>query len=225
METILARSFLLTVIVAAGMLSGTFVRASDIRDIPGYPLSVEAYDTREVALLPRYCIYTQLFRERVPGGNNPAEIQRWYQVQGQIFNAMHHYCWGLMRTNRALFLTRTREGRDRYLQEAILDFDYVIERAPADFILLPEILTKKGEHLIRLGRAPLALPQLQRAIELKADYWPPYVALSDYYKSQGDIKAARDILEKALSFSPGAGPVKKRLSQLSNAPSKPKTKQ
>jgi hypothetical protein len=80
------------------------------------------------------------------------------QSQGPTFHAMHHYCWGLMRTNRALMLTRTRAGRERYLQEAIWDSNCVIQRAPANFVLLPEILTKKGEHLIRLQRRPLAEP-------------------------------------------------------------------
>ena len=51
-----------------------------------------AYDPREVAMLPRYCAYTQGFRDHVPGGNNPAEIQRWYSMLGETFNAMHHYC-------------------------------------------------------------------------------------------------------------------------------------
>ena len=198
--------------------------AADPRVIPGYPLDVRAYDAREVALLPRYCIYTQEFREKVPGGNIRAEIDKWYRLQGQTFHAMHHYCWGLMRTNRALMLARTKAGRDRYLQEAIWDFDYVLQRAPANFALLPEILTKKGEHLIRLERGPLGEPDLRRAIELKPDYWPPYVALSDYYKARGDLKTARTLLEEALSHSANAAPVRKRLSELDTSASSAKAK-
>ena len=218
------RKTLTVVIVFAGLLLASLESAADPRTIPGYPLDVRSYDTREVALLPRYCIYTQEFREKVPGGNNKAEIEKWYRLQGQTFHAMHHYCWGLMRTNRALMLTRTKEGRQRYLQEAIWDFDYVIERAPANFVLLPEILTKKGEHLIRLERGPLAEPELRRAIELKPDYWPPFVALSDYYRTRGDVSTARKILEEALSHSPNAAPVKKRLSELNTTTSGTKSK-
>ena len=58
-----------------------------LADIPGYPSNIEAYDSREVAMLPHYCIYTQLFRERVPGGNNPAEIGRWRAMMGETFDA------------------------------------------------------------------------------------------------------------------------------------------
>jgi tetratricopeptide (TPR) repeat protein len=212
------------VIVLAGLLLVSLESAADPRTIPGYPNDVRAYDAREVALLPRYCIYTQEFNTKVPGGNNRAEIDKWYRLQGPTFHHMHHYCWGLMRTNRALMLARTKAGRDRYLQEAIWDFDYVIERAPANFVLLPEILTKRGEHLIRLKRGPMAEPDLRHAIELKPDYWPPYVALSDHYKAQGDISSARALLKEALSHSPSAAPVQKRLSELNTTASKTKSK-
>ena len=181
------------------------------QNIPGYPARVDAYDFREVAMLPRYCIYTQSFRERVPGGNNPDEIQRWYSILGQTFHAMHHYCWGLMKTNRGVLLARDEQSRRFYLNNSIVEFDYVIDRAPPDFVLLPEILTKKGENLIRLGQGSTGNLQLLRAIELKANYWPPYAAMSDYYKNTGDLKSAREVLEKGLSASPDAGALRDRL--------------
>ena len=213
------------------VLAGLFVISlecpadpADPRLISGYPVDIRKYDAREVAQLPRYCIYTQDFRDRVPGGNNRAEQEKWYRLQGPTFHAMHHYCWALMRTNRASTPTLTKQGRDWYLQGAISDLDYVLERATANFVLLPEILTKKGENLIRLQRGPLAEPTLRRAIELKPDYWPPYIALSDYYKARGDFGSARKVLEEALSHSPDATPVRKRLSQLSTAASGAKGK-
>ena len=165
-------------------------------------------------MLPRYCAYTQSFRDRVPGGNNPDEIQRWYSIMGQTFHAMHHYCWGLMKTNRGVLLARDEQSRRFYLQDAIGEFDYVIDRAPPDFVLLPEILMKKGENLIRLGQHGSGIRQLLRAIELKPDYWPPYAAMSDYYKNTGDLKKAREVLEKGLSASPDAKALKDRLAKL-----------
>ena len=192
----------------------TASKAATGGDIPGYPDQIDAYDPREVAMLPRYCVYTQLFRERVPGGNNPAEIRRWHDLLGSTFQAMHHYCWGLMKTNRALFLARTKQLRNFYLGSSINEFDYVIEHAPVDFVLLPEILTKKGENLIRLGKGAVGARELQRAIALKADYWPPYAALSDFYKESGDLAKARELLEKALSIAPETKSLKRRLAEL-----------
>ena len=183
-------------------------------DIPGYPSSIEAYDSREVAMLPRYCIHTQLFREHVPGGGNAAEIGRWRAMMGETFDSLHHYCWGLMKINRGTILARSQQDRLHYLTDSIREFDYVIERAPPDFVLLPEILTRRGETLVKLGRATQGIADLQQAIEAKPDYWPPYAALSDHYKSVGETAKARELLEKAMSFAPESTGLKRRLAEL-----------
>jgi tetratricopeptide (TPR) repeat protein len=182
---------------------------------PGYPYYLNAYDPREVALLPRYCAYTQFFRDRV--GHNPEEVERWYSIMGPSFHHMHHYCWGLMKTNRALYLVRTQQFRTFYLGNAVQEFEYVIRNVTPDFVMLPEIFTKKGENLIRLGKAPLGIVDLQHAIELKPDYWPPYASISDYYKDQGDPAQAREWLEKGLAAVPDAKALTQRLSELDSA--------
>jgi hypothetical protein len=197
--------------------------------IPGYPTDVRGGDLREMSMLPRYCIYTQGYRETVPGGNNPSEIARWYSVLGKTFHDMHHYCYGLIKTNRANFLVRNRRDRDFYLADAITEFDYVIGHAPPDFVLLPEIFTKKGENLLRLGSAPQGILELLRAIEQKPDYWPPYAALSDHFKQAKDLTKARQWLEKGLAASPDAKVLLQRLAELGGSkgpqpPSPPRTK-
>ena len=135
---------------------------------------------------------------------------------------MHHYCWGLMKLNRALYLARSEQVRTFYFSSAIVEFDYVLDHAPEDFVLRPEILTKKGQCLIRLRRGPLAVQEFERAIELKPDYWPPYVQLSDYYKESGQLAKAREVLEQALSLSPGVETLKQRLLELNNPTGKPR---
>ena len=190
-----------------------------LAEIAGYPGNVIDCDPREVAMLPRYCIYTEL-RLRVAAGNNPAEIKRWQSIMGPIFGGMHHYCWGLMKTNRANILARTKQDRLFYLTDAIREFDYVIDRAPSDFVLLPEIVTKKGENLLALGKAAQGIAELERAIELKPDFRPPYESLSDHYKAAGEIAKAREVLEKALSFSPESRNLKSRMTELESATGK-----
>ena len=101
-----------------------------------------------------------------------------------------------------------------YLNDSILEFEYVLRYTPENHVLLPEILTKKGENLIRLGRAALGIQDLRRAAEIKPDYWPPYAIMSDHYKANRDIDKAREVLEKGLEFSPDAKALKRRLSEL-----------
>jgi len=203
---------LLVACVTVQMWGAPSARAAG--DIAGYPATVEAYDPRELGMLPRYCIYTGEFRKHIPAGNDAAEVQRLTALMGSTFEAMHHYCWGLMKTNRALLLAKTKQVRMFYLSASISEFDYVIERAAPDFVLLPEILTRKGENLIRLGNVAAGITELQAAIDAKRDYWPPYVALSDYYKQSGDVAKARELLETALSFAPDAKGVQRRIAAL-----------
>lgn len=205
------RLFLLSSSALSGLWPSTPVHC---QVVSGYPQDIGAYDVREVAMLPRYCIYTQYFRDKVPGGSDQATIDGWYAQLGTAFHAMHHYCWGIMKTNRAVLLTSDRVTRQFYLSDSIGEFDYVIEHVPPDFVLLPEILAKKGENLIRLGRGSAAIAELQKATELKPDYWPPYAHMSDYFKEVGDKARAREVLQAGLRSAPDAAALQNRLAQL-----------
>jgi len=127
---------------------------------------------------------------------------------------MHHYCWGLMDTNRALFLVRTDRWRKYYLGMSIGEFEYVINRASEDMALLPEILTKKCENLFRLDKDAPAERECKRAIALKPDYWPAYVAMSDHYATIGELAEARGWLQKGLAVTPDVKALKRRLAKL-----------
>lgn len=207
------------------------------------PLSLRAqvtYSPQEIALLPEYCKYTQSYRERIPGGNDPARIQRWYAIFGGssgssglgtgVFHHMHHYCWGLTHVNYARLWAKSTQERNARLASSIGEFDYMLAHSPPGEKMMPEFLTKKGESLLALGKAPVAIAELERAISLKPDYWPPYAAISDHYKETGNIKMAREVLERGLSASPDARALTRRLSELggtvgkSNAASAPSRK-
>jgi tetratricopeptide (TPR) repeat protein len=175
-------------------------------------------DPKMLGLLPPYCRTSKVYNEQVPGGNNPVERERWKRVLGESnWHHIHHYCFGLEHTNSVLFKPLSKQERNHRLGVSIGEFDYVLERVRPDFALLPEILTKRGENLMRLGRGPEAIVTLMRAIETKRDYWPAYASLSDHYKETGDIKQARAWLEKGLTASPGATALQKRLGELSAA--------
>jgi tetratricopeptide (TPR) repeat protein len=175
------------------------------------------YDPKVIALLPPYCKYTQLFRRNVPGGEDKAQIARWESMMGAgNFQHMHHYCWGLTHTNWALYASASKQERDRDLRQSVVEFDYVLRNVAPDFALLPEILTRRGENYVRLDAGPQALADLYRAIELKPDHWPPYAALTDYYKALGQLDSAREWAERGLAAAPGTKALERRLAELDN---------
>jgi len=172
------------------------------------------FEPELVYLLPVYCRYTQVFRKRLAGGDNAAEIKRWTRKMGDVFIHMHHYCFGLMDQKRALFLSETPQERTHNLGISISEFDYVIQRAPQEFYLLPEILTKKGESLTKLGRGGAAALEFQQAIRLKPDYWQAYAGMSDHYRVSGDIEKARQWLRDGLAAAPAAQGLRRKLAEL-----------
>lgn len=192
------------------------------RGIPGYPDSVLDLDPREVARLPRYCIYTAHFgyatRGNVNLGGTQEEARQWRDRLGDVFQTLHHYCWALMYLHRAKFLAVDPQTRAWNYRAAIAEIDFVLNYVNThgryDFVLLPEIMTKRGEALVGLGRGPRALADFERAIELKPDYWPAYAQISDYHKSTGNFTKAREVLELGLSRSPEATGLKRRLEEL-----------
>jgi tetratricopeptide (TPR) repeat protein len=194
--------------------------ASVLSSFPASPAWAQQgpYDLQMLSILPAYCRNAQGYRERVPGADNAADIERWNKLMGQSnFHHIHHYCIGLANTHRALYRPLTRRERSWELEVSVKEFDYVISRATPDFVLLPEILTKRGENLVRLGRAPEAISTLMRAIDTKPDYWPPYAALSDCFRDAGQFEEARAWLEKGLAASPGAEALQRRSRELSHA--------
>ena len=198
---------------------------------PMHPRAEEYTITpREAALLPEYCKYSQAYRSLIPGGMDEPKIKQWYEIMGGsyppptgMFHHMHHYCRGLQHRNYVKWFAKSKQEREFRWGASINEFNYVIGRAEPGFKLMPEFLTMKGESFIALGKGQLAVVEFQRAMQLKPDYWPPYVALSDYYKDLGNPKMAREVLEQALSFSPNAQGVKRRLAELDGGKAKPRT--
>lgn len=201
------------VLLVTGLAAALFVPMRLMAQLP-------SMNPNELAMLPPYCKYTQYFRDHVPGGNDLAKIKEWYAIMGGswpttgIFHAMHHYCEGLLDVNFAKFHARTPQERQARLEASIRQFDYVIRSSQPGEKLLPEFFTKKGESLVALGRGPQAAMEFNRAIEIKPDYWPPYASLSDYYKSIGNIKLAREALERGLAASPDARALSRRLAEI-----------
>lgn len=172
----------------------------------------------ELALLPPYCKDAQIIRKvnegRAVQRDEPI-AQHWFGVLGESFWDIHHYCFALTNMNRAE-RTGNAQEKQTLLRTALPEFDYVLQRAPADMILLPEIHLNKGKVLLRMGQDGAGVAEFEKAIELKPDYWPPYAHLSDYYKDEKNPAKARQILEQGLKANPGSEPLLRREKALKN---------
>jgi tetratricopeptide (TPR) repeat protein len=153
-----------------------------------------------MALIPRYCASAQGFGtnyERTPEG------QQWAARLGRrSFHAIHHYCWGQINLQRALRSSTPRRERDYLLGTIIADYDYVLEHADPDFVLLPEILTRKGEVELLRSRPADANKSFARARALRPDYWPAYSAWAEFLIYLGKKAEAKAIVKSGLEYSP-----------------------
>jgi tetratricopeptide (TPR) repeat protein len=127
---------------------------------------------------------------------------------------MHHYCQGLTYLLRLKFHVYPLREKQASWRQANKEFDYVLRNAQPDFVLRPEILTRKGEVLVNLERRPEATQAFQEAIERKANYWPAYVGLAKIYQASGDTEKAKEVIETGLTQAPEAKPLRELLVEL-----------
>jgi tetratricopeptide (TPR) repeat protein len=154
----------------------------------------------EMALLPPYCPDTQTMSAVDPRGSEKGA--HWVSVLGNAFWGLHHYCWGLIRVNRASRAGVAPQMR-RYLYEsAINDYQYVLENSPPNFVLLPEIYLRIGEASVELQAYATAMEAFQRSREIKPDYWPPYVRAAAVLTRLGKNAEAAALLQEGLTRMP-----------------------
>lgn len=183
----------------------------------------------EVARLPEYCANAQSFaRQGLPDA--PSAIQRhWLGLMGTTFWHMHHYCWALVSANRSEESGLSPNQRVHLLNNAIGDANYVVERAPPDFPLLPEILYRVGQYHLKAGRPVESLSHFNKSRTIKPDYWPPYIELAKLSAALGKQQDATAVLEEGLKLMPDQPQLTdalKRVKQSRPAPTvtkKPKT--
>ena len=159
---------------------------------------------RDFSLLPPYC-------KAKLGGRN-AGWKAW-EARLRGFGHVHHYCAALHTVKLAN--RETVPIRRRYhLDSTIGGFEYMERHAPKSQ-LMPEIMTQKGKVLLRLKRESEAMAAFQKAIMIKKDYAPAYIAIADYYISLGSTKNAKDIINQGLKYAPSSKGLKRRLDKVS----------
>lgn len=172
----------------------------------------------EMALLPPYCPDTQLFRYGDRTTNPSPNAPGWIARMGETFWAMHHYCWALIRMNRAKQFGASAPMRDGQIRAAVADYEYVLANEKPGFPLTPEVLTRLGEAHLALGATGPAMEALARARQIKPDYWPPYVAWADVLVGIGKRKEALSLVEQVIRLVPDDPVLQGHYKRLSGKP-------
>lgn len=122
---------------------------------------------------------------------------------GSNYQHFHHYCWALVAISRAYSTSADYNQRRAHALGAVHDMGYVLERATANFVLLPEIYTKLGEAYLLARDDVNAEKSFRKAWELKSDYWPPYVWWAQRLMQLGKTQEALAVAESGRKNAPG----------------------
>jgi len=167
----------------------------------GKPQDLQDISEAEMRVLPRYCADTQGFKYGYKGSPN---YQYWESLMGPAFWHLHHYCWSLIQINRSNRAGTPNHRRLSLREAALGGYLYVINNSPDNFVLLPEIYTKKGEVELLLRKIQNANESFAHARKLKPDYWPAYSHWAEYLIRIGQKNDALSIVKSGLKFSPKA---------------------
>lgn len=168
-------------------------------------------NAQELFSLPEYCRYTW-GNAIQPGDDGEGKRKYWRQRLGPELAHMHHYCYGLKHIDRAR--RSPLKERAKWYSASIPEIDYVIRAVSEDYVLMPEFLTRKGEALVYIKKFREADQTLQRAIELKPDYWPAYAQLAEGLIARKNLDAAREVLKQGVSRAQEPRTLQKMLDEL-----------
>ena len=167
----------------------------------------------EMALLPEYCPYTTGYYR---GGPDRA---LWLARLGPTLNHVHHYCWAILKVNRALSSSFAPQLRNNLISSSILEIQYVLNNGEPDFVLLPELLYRAGTFHALIGELPQAIDFFERSRTAKADYWPPYVELAKVNLGLGRRQKAIETLRAGLEVMPSEQALLDALKRVEGTPS------
>lgn len=144
----------------------------------------EISDMTELAALPAYCKGTQVTREV---SHDPKPIEDYVAIYGHAYTHLHHYCWAL-----------NDENHDNYFDRMLDNIKYVVDKAPLNFAMLPEIFITKARILFKAKRDTDALATLLQLTQIKPGYATAYAQLGDYFQRVGDKNSAIRYYEQGL---------------------------
>ncbi len=199
-------------LLAAGLGAAVGSTSSAYGGLDNYQLTRE-----EVALLPEFCRHTQLIIER--HGSAPAQ-REWVERVGPSFMHMHHYCIAVVAYVRSFRHTNSITDRKGYLGFAEDNLSYVVRNAEPTFALLPEVLFRRGQTRVRLGKIAEGIKDLEDAIAADPKHARAHYALAQALLGRNDRKGAEAALRTGLKHSPESRLLKSALAELQSGGNK-----
>lgn len=141
------------------------------------------------------------------------------RVGSANWDYIRHYCVALHIEGQVPRM-RGKRSRDHAWRQMIAEFEQVEKHAQPGFVLMPEILVRKGKAQERLGDPDSAMESYQKAIELNPEYSWSYMAIADLFVATEQPDEARKILEDGLTKVPErfAKGLQRQLTELSQPP-------
>lgn len=171
----------------------------------------------EMALIPSYCPDTMGFKYGDSTTNTSPKAKYWVGLMGLSFWHMHHYCWAMIHLKR-VNLARTAAERKALRESAVGDIVYVVRNSPANFVLLPEILTTLGGVQVQLGDIGGAYDSYLQARRLKPDYWPAYADWAEVLIKSGQRVEAKAVVKAGLEQASDLGALQELYRKLGGDP-------
>ena len=156
-------------------------------------------------LLPEYC--------RAQGNVAPVFFKRFYRADlvakwqsalGDNYLHYHHLCWAIVSITHAYRLETQYQNRSAASRSAVGNIIYVLERATPDFILAADAYTRMGEGYLLARDDRNAEAAFRKAIEIKPDYWRPYVWWAQRLMQLGRTREALAFAEEGQKNAPNA---------------------
>jgi tetratricopeptide (TPR) repeat protein len=167
-------------------------------------IQVEVVPTpAEWAVFPEYCrarysISQYANGTRWEGSVPPAEVQRWERQMGSTFEALHHYCYGLVQASRAA-MAGDAGSKDYLYTRAIEEFNFTLRRATSNNDPFAGEIAARIALAYR-GRNDLdrAISFADQAIEIAPKLEAGFSVKGVVLRERGDLEEAAQVLRQGI---------------------------
>ena len=127
---------------------------------------------------------------------------------------MHHFCTALAFQNRAMRSVGRPSEFKSNIDQALDNFNYVLNHVSSGFDMRPEIMIEKARTLLLAKKTKEANALFTEALILNPNLAAAYVALADQYSDTGNKKAALQVVTNGLQHVPDSRPLRRRYLEL-----------